>query len=49
VVDSVAQERGLHMVFSIVDSGAIWVNRGLDITPDVMKRLDASAKAPATK
>ena len=49
VVDQVANERGLHMVFSIVDSGAIWVNRGLDITQDVMKRLDASAKTPATK
>ena len=49
VVDQVANERGLHMVFSIVDSGAIWVNRGLDITQDVMKRLDATTKPATTK
>jgi len=45
IVDQVAKEKGLHFVLSISDSGAIWANRGLDISPEVMKRLDA-AKPP---
>jgi outer membrane protein len=49
VIDEVAKEKSLHMVFSIVDSGAIWANTGLDITSEVMKRLDAAGgKTPAT-
>jgi outer membrane protein len=47
IIDEVAKEKGLHVVFSIVDSGAIWANTGLDITSEVMKRLDAVAKTPA--
>jgi outer membrane protein len=47
IVDAVAKEKGLHIVFSIDDSGAIWVNRGLDVSAEVMKRLDAGAKTPA--
>jgi outer membrane protein len=46
VIDQVAQEKGLHLVLSIADSGAVWVNTGLNISLEVMKRLD-SAKAPA--
>jgi outer membrane protein len=45
VIDEVAKEKALYMVFSIVDSGAIWANTGLDITNEVMKRLDATTKA----
>src|SRR5687768_16459585 len=46
VIDQVAQAKGLHLVLSIADSGAVWVNTGLNISLEVMKRLD-SAKAPA--
>lgn len=46
VIDQVAQEKGLHLVLSIADSGAVWVNTGLNISLEVMKRLDG-AKAPA--
>ena len=46
VIDQVAQEKGLHLVLSIADSGAVWVNTGLNISLEVMKRLD-SAKPPA--
>jgi outer membrane protein len=45
IIDEVAKEKALHMVFSIVDSGAIWANTGLDITSEVMKRFDAITKA----
>ena len=48
VIDQVANEKGLHYVLSIADSGVIWVNTGLNISAEVMKRLDAAAKtAPA--
>jgi outer membrane protein len=48
IIDAVAQEKGLHMVLSIDDSGAVWVNTGLNLSADVMRRLDAVAKtAPA--
>jgi outer membrane protein len=49
VIDELASERALHVVFSIVDSGAIWVNTGLNLTNEVVKRLDAAAKTPAAK
>jgi outer membrane protein len=44
VIDQVAKEKGLHYVFSIRDSGAIWANVGLDLSAEVVKRFDATAK-----
>ena len=44
VIDVVANEKGLHYVLSIADSGVVWVNTGLNISAEVMKRLDAAAK-----
>lgn len=50
ILDQIATEKGLHMVFSAADSGAIWANPGLDISAEVIKRFDAAAKgAPAKK
>jgi outer membrane protein len=47
VIDAVAQERGLHMVFSVADAGVVWANPGLDVTGDVIKRFDTvTAAAP---
>lgn len=37
------------MLFSIRDNGALWANTGLDLSDEVIKRLDAAAKAPAKK
>jgi outer membrane protein len=48
ILDAVAKEKNLHIVLNIEDSGAVWVNTGLDLSAEVMKRLDASAK-PAGK
>jgi outer membrane protein len=48
-IEAVAKEKGLHMVFSIRDSGAIWAQPGLDISAEVIKRFDAMAKTPAKK
>lgn len=47
IIDQVAKEKGLHMVLSISDSGAIWANTGLNISAEVVQRLDAAAKTPA--
>lgn len=47
VIDAVAKEKGLQLVFSIADSGAVWADTGLNISLEVMKRLDAGAKTPA--
>jgi outer membrane protein len=47
IIDALAAEKGLHLVFNAGQSGISWAAPGLDLTPDVIKRLDAS-KAPAT-
>src|SRR5688572_29788910 len=44
IIDQVANEQGLHYVLSIADSGVVWVNTGLNISSEVMKRLDAAGK-----
>ena len=56
IVQQVAQEKGLHILFSAADSGIVWADPGLDVTADVIKRFDAAApaatpaaKPPATK
>jgi outer membrane protein len=46
VIDAVAQEKGLHLVFSVADAGVVWANPGLDVTGDVIKRFDTVAAAP---
>ena len=48
ILEQVATEKGLHMLFSIADSGAIWANTGLDLSAEVIKRFDAASKTPAT-
>lgn len=47
IIDAVASEKNLQMVLSVQDSGAIWVNTGLNLSLEVMKRLDAVAKPTA--
>ena len=41
VIDEIAKEKGLFAVFSIADSGAAYVHPGLDVSAEVVKRLDA--------
>ena len=43
VIEEVAKEKGLHAVFSIADSGAAFVHPGLNISDEIVKRLDAAA------
>ena len=43
VLAQVGQEKGLHLIFNGPDSGLVWADPGLDISADVIKKLDAIA------
>jgi Skp family chaperone for outer membrane proteins len=45
VIAQVASERQLHMMFSVVDSGLVWGDPALDLTPEIIKRFDAASPA----
>ncbi len=45
VIQQVATERQLHMMFSVVDSGLVWGDPALDLTPEIIKRFDSAAPA----
>jgi outer membrane protein len=50
VIQQVAVERSLFILFSRADAGIVWADNALDLTSDVVKRFDAAmaaAKAPA--
>jgi Skp family chaperone for outer membrane proteins len=49
ILDQVSKEKGLHMLFSIRDNGAVWADTGLDLSEEIVKRFDAAAKAPVKK
>ncbi len=48
VIQQLATERGLHLLFSVADSGLIWADPSLDITTEVIQKFDATP-APAPK
>ena len=48
IIEQLANEKGLHMVFNAVESGIAWAAPGLDLTADVVKKLDAATKPAAT-
>jgi outer membrane protein len=48
VIEAVAREKGLQLLFSQADSGLVWADAGLDLTADVIRRLDAAAVATGT-
>ena len=52
VLEQIGKERSLHMLVDINTAGAVWVDTGLDLTGEVIKRLDAArpaATAPVKK
>ena len=49
VLSEVSAAKSLHMVFSSIDSGVVWADPGLDITSDIIKKLDAAAAAAPKK
>jgi outer membrane protein len=44
IIDAVAKEKGLQIVFNGGDAGFAWADPGLDLTSEVIKRLDAATK-----
>jgi outer membrane protein len=49
LIDQLAKEKGLHMVFNVNDAGFAWVEPGLDLTPELIKKLDAGKPAASPK
>lgn len=47
IVAEIASEKGLQLLFNASEAGIAWFTPGLDLTADVIKKLDAVAK-PAT-
>lgn len=47
VIAQLGQEKGLHFIFNGPDAGLVWADLALDISGEVIKRLDAGLKAPA--
>ena len=45
VVDALIKELGVGLLFSAGDTGAIYIDPSLDITPEVIKRFDAASPA----
>jgi outer membrane protein len=48
VVQQIATEKGLHLLFSAADAGIVWADLSLDITGEVIQRFDAAAKTAGT-
>jgi Skp family chaperone for outer membrane proteins len=47
VLDRVAREKQVHMVFNATESGLVWADPTMDLTTDIIKALDSSPAAPA--
>jgi outer membrane protein len=48
IVEQLRMEKGLQVIFSVVDSGIVAADPGLDLSAEVVKRFDSAAK-PAPK
>jgi outer membrane protein len=48
ILEQLANEKGLHILFNAVESGIAWAAPGLDLTAEVVKKLDAVSKPAAT-
>jgi outer membrane protein len=49
VLEEVRKEKGLHFVFNAQESGLVAADPGLDITLEVIKKLDSAKPAAAAK
>jgi Skp family chaperone for outer membrane proteins len=47
VIQQVAQEKKLEILFSALDAGIIWADAGLDLTNEVIRRFDVAAPVAA--
>jgi outer membrane protein len=49
LIDQLAKEKGLQMVFNVADAGFAWVDPGLDLTPEIIRKLDVPKSATPPK
>ena len=49
IVEQLATEKSLHLVFNASESGIAWATPGLDLTGEVIKKLDALTKPGTAK
>ena len=49
VLQQVATDMGLHFVFNGPDAGLVWADLSLDISAEVIKKLDLASGKPAPK
>ena len=47
VLVQLSEEKGLQVLFSAGDAGVIWIEPGIDLTLEAVKRMDAATKAAA--
>lgn len=47
VIQAIANEKGLQIIFNAADAGLAWVDANLDLTFDVIKRMDGTTKPAA--
>ena len=47
IVEQLGEDMNLHMIFSAADSGLVWADTGLDLTAEVVKRMDAQSAGGA--
>ncbi len=45
VLSKLSEEKGLQVLFSAGDAGVIWIDPGLDLTLEAVKRMDATKTA----
>jgi outer membrane protein len=45
VLQEIGREKGLHFIFNGPDAGLVWADNALDISVDVIKKLDAAKPA----
>jgi outer membrane protein len=45
VLQEIGREKGLHFIFNGPDAGLVWADAALDISTDVIKKLDAGKPA----
>jgi outer membrane protein len=49
VIEQVAKEKGLQIVFDVTNAGIAWGDPGLDLTSEVIKKLDGPKPAATPK
>ncbi|HUR20111.1 MAG TPA: OmpH family outer membrane protein [Vicinamibacterales bacterium] len=45
ILEALAKEKNLHAVFNVADSGAVYVFPGLNLSPELVKRVDGQYSA----